>query len=208
MIFNQSEISALRAAVGEKLSYKRYIHTLGVEEMAKFLGRILMPERLDELCVAALLHDIAKELTYDLQIELLASSDVLCTEEDAETKPALHSIAAIPVVRRDFSSYVTDDILSAVANHTLGRANMSIFDEIIFISDYSEAGRKYPSCQNVREYLLNNVRDDNTRDANLNVLHTASLNAINSTIESLASRGEKIHSQTFLAKAYFEGIIK
>ena len=208
MIFDDVVLSTLRTSVRERLSDKRYLHTLGVEDMAKFLGRILVPEKLGELCAAALLHDIAKELTFDNQMAILSSSDVIYTEEDVLAKAALHSIAAVPIIKRDFPEYATSDVISAVANHTLGKDEMSIFDEIIFISDYAEAGRTYSSCCKVREYLLKNINEDKTLDENLKVLHTASLNAINSTIDSLLSRGEQIHSRTFLTKAYLENIIQ
>lgn len=208
MIFDDVVLSTLRTSVRERLSDKRYLHTLGVEEMAKFLGRILVPEKLGELCAAALLHDIAKELTFDDQMAILSSSDVIYTEEDVLAKAALHSIVAVPVIKRDFPEYTTVDIISAVANHTLGKDGMSTFDEIIFVSDYSEAGRTYPSCRKVREYLLKNISADKTPDENLKVLHAASLDAVNFTIESLVSRGEQIHSRTFSTKAYLESIIR
>lgn len=207
MIFNNDMIEKLRSSIKNKLSQKRYIHTLGVEEMARFIGSIILPEKVDELCIAALLHDITKELTYDEQISLLKDSAFDCADEDFDTKPALHSISALPLIEKEYPEYVSADIMSAVSNHTLGRENMSIFDEIIFISDYSEAGRTYLSCIDVRNYLLKNLKVDKDSKDNIFHLHKASLMAIDSTIESLNRRGEKIHSRTYSTKKYIERLI-
>ena len=208
MIFNESMIGSLRLTVKNKLSEKRYIHTIGVQEMAKHIGNIILPERVDELCVAALLHDITKELTHEQQLKLLDGTDIALSNEDLDTAPALHSISAIPFIRATYPEYVTPDILSSVLNHTLGKDNMSVFDEIIFISDYIEIGRTYPSCIEVRDYLLSNINLEKSYDNNLNFLHKATLMAIEYTISSLKKRGEKIHSKTYLTKAYFESVIK
>ena len=175
--------------------------------MAIYLGSVILPTKVNELRAAALLHDIAKELSYEEQVGLVNSSDVMHTEEDIQTKPALHSIAALPVIKRDFPEYATDDILSAVANHTLGNDGMSVFDEIIYIADYAEAGRTYPTCQAVRRYLLDNVIFGKSYQDNVNALHTALLLSIEHTVESLKRRNEKINSKTFLTKRYLEHLI-
>jgi predicted HD superfamily hydrolase involved in NAD metabolism len=207
MIFEESSLAKLREAMKMRLSEKRYKHTLGVEDMARYLGSIIIPKRVDELCAAALLHDIAKELSYEELLDLLKSGEALYSEEDLKTKPALHSIAAIPVIKRDFTEYATKDILSAVENHTLGNEGMSVFDEIIYISDYAEAGRTYPTCQSVRKYLLDNISHEKALSDNLKALHIALLSSIESTIDSLARRNEEINKRTFSTKCYLEHLI-
>ena len=204
MIFDDNTISSLRYEVKQRLSEKRYKHTLGVEKMARALGEILIPEKIDELSVAALLHDIAKEMTYEDHLKLISESSISYSDDDLATRPALHSFAATPVVQRDFPEYATKDILSAVTNHTLGAPNMSIFDEIIFISDYAEEGRTYYSCIEVNRNLFDNLRSYKSYDENIRILHEASLKAVRSTISSLSVRKEKINARTMLTKQYLE----
>lgn len=205
-MFNDKALSALRFTVSKNISEKRYKHTLGVEKMARYLGEIILPDKVNELSVAALLHDIAKELSYEEHLDLVSTLDYI-TKDDLETKPALHSYAAINLIKKDYPEFATYDVLSAVANHTLGNPGMSVFDEIIFISDYAEEGRTYKSCIEVNEYLVKNVTKGNGYEDNLFALHTASYKAILSTILSLSSRSEKINGRTFLTKEYFEGLI-
>lgn len=207
MIFDNDSLSNLRLSVKERLSEKRYKHTLGVEKMARMLGEVILPDKVGELCAAALLHDIAKEMTYEEHLQLLSNSGIDCTEDDIATKPALHSLAAVPVINQDYPEYASEDILSAVKNHTLGAPGMSVFDEIIFISDYAEEGRTYYFCIEVNKELLGSVRKENSFENNVNALHNASLKAIKSTIASLSGRKEKINGRTLLTKKYLEDTI-
>lgn len=207
MMFNNDDIIKISALVKERLSEKRFKHTLGVEKLAKHLGNIIMPDKVNELRVAALLHDIAKELTSEEHLDLLLASNVKYTDEDLSIKPALHSIAAVPLIIRDFPDFATQDVLSAVANHTLGFPEMSVFDEIIFISDYAEEGRTYRTCVEIRRYLLDNISSKKSIEENIRALHTASLKSIESTIESLTNRKEKINTKTIMTKKYLEKII-
>ena len=87
MRFSSNDISLLRSRVKELMSDKRYLHTLGVENMARLLGEVLIPDRVDELAVAALLHDAAKEMTYEEQVALLKASDYPYDEAELQLKP-------------------------------------------------------------------------------------------------------------------------
>lgn len=208
MISTDNSLSELRHIVKRKLSEKRYLHTLGVERMACYLGDILMPEKVRELSVAALLHDIAKEMTWEEHISLIKNSDIACDDNDLSTKPALHSLAAVPLIKQDYSEYSSDDILSAVANHTLGAPGMSLFDEIIFISDYAEDGRTYPVCVEVNNFIKENIRKEKTFFENEKLLHRATLMAIESTISSLNARGERVNPKTLLTKRFIKQTIE
>lgn len=207
MIFDNDSIARLRALIKARLSQKRFIHTLGVEKLARHLGEVLLPDKVDELSVAALLHDVAKELSYDEHLELLKDSGIEYTSEDLQIKPALHSIAALPLIESEFKEYATHDVLSAVYNHTLGAPDMSVFDEIIFISDYAEEGRTYRTCIEVRNYLYDNIRKEKALCDNIRSLHIASLKSIASTVEALTRRNEMINTRTLLTKSYLDDII-
>ena len=208
MIFDDASINNLREQIRARMSEKRYLHTMGVENMAKRLGEVFLPNKVSELTVAALLHDVAKELTYDEHLELLEGGAVEFTDEDLSVKPALHSIAGVPLILRDFKDFATADVCSAVFNHTVGTPGLSVFDEIIFISDYTEEGRKYRTCTEVREYLLSHINNENSEADNLTVLHTASLRSIEATVQSLAHRQERINTRTLKTKKFLENILQ
>ena len=207
MRFDNDAIARLSALVKERMSAKRYLHTLGVEKMARHLGEILIPDKVDELRVAALLHDVAKEMSFEDHLAILQGSTVEYTNDDLEVKPALHSIAAVPLIMREFYEFATDDVCSAVANHTLGAPGMSIFDEIVFISDYAEEGRTYHTCIEVREHLLEGIKKENNHEDNIRALHEASYRSTVYTVDALTLRKEKINTRTISTKKYLEEII-
>jgi predicted HD superfamily hydrolase involved in NAD metabolism len=205
--FTNIQIDSLRLEVGKRLSPKRFIHTLGVAKTAALIGEKIMPEDVNELRAAALLHDISKEYSAAEHFDLIKRQKLSFTDEDEKIPALWHSITAPSVVSSDFPEFATKDIMSAVYNHTVGTPKMSVFDEIIFISDYAEEGRTYKSCIEVHEHLIKNVSKENKYEDNLSALHAASYKAILSTIFSLSSRSEKINGRTFLTKEYFEGLI-
>lgn len=188
---------ALINKVKARLSPKRFEHTLGVCRMTEILAEQCLPKRKNELAVAALLHDIAKELTVEEQMQIISKEHIILTP--ADTTAVLHSYVAPYIVKNEFSDFATPDILSAVANHTVGAADMSVFDEIIFLSDYIEEGRTYNDCVETREYVLSSLIDGNL-EANLNVLHTACVMSIDRTCKNLVEKGKIVNPRSLDAK--------
>ncbi len=199
MIFSNSQITDLRKIISQYMSERRYLHTLGVETAAVRLGEILMPDRLDELRVAALLHDITKDMPLDKQRELLLTSDMsLINDEDLLTLPALHSFCAVPFVKKELSEFSSNSVLSAIFSHTLGSPEMSLFDEIIFVSDFIEEGRTYQACKETAGYVFENLSVANDKETNLSILKKAVAMELLFTIENLKTKKQLINSRTLL----------
>ena len=205
MKFTDKQIESLKFQVSEKISQKRFDHTLGVEKMAIFLGQIILPDVVDKLRVAALLHDISKEYSEAEHLSLAEKHDIIFTEDDMSAPAIWHSLTARAIIFDHFSENVDDDVLSSVTNHTVGSADMSIFDEIIFISDYIEEGRKYESCVCVRNQLLNALSNANTVEKRILALHEATISSLRNTIDDLKSRGCNYHKST---KETLDSILK
>ena len=200
MKFRENDIEILRQAVAKRLSEKRFLHTLGVEKMAVIIGEKCLPDKIDELRVAALLHDISKEYSEAEHFCVAKKHNILITEEE-KNEPALwHSFTAGGVVLDDFSEYATADVLSAVYNHTLGSPDMSRFDEIILLADYIEEGRKYERCVTLRrEFLLSLENAEDVSDAIL-ALHKAVAKSLDNNIQEFVSRGKAFHQRTGLTR--------
>ena len=194
---------ALREKIREYMSEKRYQHTLGVELSARQIAEYCLPERIDEIAIAALLHDIAKEQPKHLQYDYALMSGFAVTDDDLDTLPALHSFAAPYFIKRDFPELVTDDILSATFNHTVGSPKISIFDEIVFVADYIEENREYQHCRQMREFLLNSLSFDKTDSDNINALHRAFVRIVEFTITYLSDRNMNVNQRTILTKNAF-----
>ena len=205
--FDKQSISALRSRVKERISERRYKHTEGVASTAIKIGEILIPGRIDELECAALIHDAAKELPKAEILSIAAEMKCTVTAEDLASPAVLHAVVGPAVILRDFPEYATENILSAVRKHTTGDADMSVFDEIIFISDYIEEGRTYPSCIETRNEFFRSFSNSNSYEKNILALHKAVYRCLKNTVEALSARGDSIHIKTKLAIDTFASLI-
>ena len=206
MNINEHSLSQLRERVSKMLSPSRFQHTLGVERAAAMLAEYLLPQDVTEIRVAALLHDVTKELDYDTELSLFREFGVVLTAEDAETRPAYHSFSAPLYIRKHLPEYATPNVLSAVKNHTLGATDMSTFDKIIHIADYVEEGRTYASSRIVRDFLYSKMDKDNLL-ASVRALDEAIVMSIDFTVSSLRARGYKVHSRTLETKKALQALI-
>ena len=182
---------ALKADIASRMSSARYSHTCGVASVAKMLAERLCPELIDETVAAALLHDIAKELPFDHQVELAKMSNLPIAEEDLDIVPAFHAVSAIAVIKNDYPQYATEAVLAAVRNHCVGDPKMSLIDKIVYVSDFIEPGRKYSESIRIRDFLIDDLDDIDLRKLDEAVLMTAE-----STVRHLESNGNRVHSKT------------
>ncbi len=206
MVYSPESLEALKQRVRGVLSKKRFEHTVGVEKAAIHIGGFLMPSRVDELRAAAILHDIAKELSPEEQIRLAKVYDSTFDATDIDSA-VLHSFAAPGAVMEQFSDFASADVLDAVCNHTLGKVDMSLFSEIIFISDFIEEGRPYEACRAALAYILRAFRLAEGRAELETALHSTAIMAIDSTLSSLAARGKEPMTETLLTKKSLEAKI-
>lgn len=129
---------------------QRLEHILGVRDTAIRFGKKYNLD-LNILETAALLHDITKYYT------LKQNKDIInryFEETDRIYKyyneNILHAFSAYVLAKEKYN--IKDgEILNSILNHTIGRANMSMYEKVIFVSDYIEPSRTYESCVKVRK---------------------------------------------------------
>jgi predicted HD superfamily hydrolase involved in NAD metabolism len=202
MIFSELEIERLHKEIEGRLSQRRFVHTLGVERAAVKIGEKCLGGDLTELRCAALLHDVTKEYGHDRQITLMREYGGFC-DDDYMSCAVYHSFTAPIVIEREFQSFNTEAIRSAVLNHTLGDPDMSVFDEIIFISDYVEEGRSYPSSIDVRNKLYDSLECANDMEECRFRLHEATVDALDATLLHLLNNHAFIHPRAIKTRNAF-----
>lgn len=200
MKYTEEQIATLTEQMSERLSEWRFKHTLGVEAMAKKIGEKIMPDRVDMLRVAALLHDVSKEYSEAEHFELIKRHNITISEYERKSPALWHSITAPCVVMDEFYEYADEDVLSALRNHTAGSPHMSVFDEIICLADYIEDGRKYQVCIDLREKILGELFAAKSREEAILALHRANVIALENTMNDLISRGVEIHQDSILTR--------
>ena len=205
MTYSGEQLESLRKKVSACLGDKRFRHTLVVERAAAYLAKKILPEKESEIRAAALLHDVTKELSVEEQLRIIKDNLPSLSDSDMMASSVYHSFTAPYVISKDFSEFATEDILSAVFNHTVGSPDMSVFDEIIFVSDYIEEGRTYPVCVELRESLMSNLSKSRETSESIAYLHEATIESLDNTIISLVKRGGFLHERTVMTRNAFLG---
>lgn len=89
---------------------------------------------------AALVHDIAKEMTLEEQAEWARASIVAVPEYAYSSKHRLHGFAAAGYLYKKEPDF-TEEELAAIAFHTIGRTDMTSLDMLVYCADKIEPGR-------------------------------------------------------------------
>jgi nicotinate-nucleotide adenylyltransferase len=199
-IFSNEQIEALRRRVSSVISPYRLEHTFGVESMAARIGALYCPEKLDVLRVAALLHDVTKELSVEEQCDILRSHGLAPTEEQLASPATLHSRTAALIIPEKYSEFATDDVLSAVRYHTTGRENMTLCEKIIYLADYIDETRKYDDCIALREEFFAPKLDEMSIDGLLKHLNRVILHSLDMTVSDLEEKGRIVSSDSLKAR--------
>ena len=198
--------TALVDAVQSEMGEKRFAHTLSVAKEALRLASefSLSGKDTERLFLAALLHDITKARSFDEQIALADTLGVVLTKEDLASPPVLHALTGAAYAKQHFPALVDDGICEAIRTHTVGKADMTLFDKLLFLADYIEESRTHTVCQQTRRQFYQELASGHNKETTLDhtlltilqntasfvkdsgrALHSASLN----TIESLSKKG-------------------
>ena len=149
----------LEAAEGyarERLSNKRYAHTLRVAETAERLAEIHGLES-KKARLAGLLHDAAREVGKEELLRVAEEDDLAVGDFEHERPMLLHGRVAAELARRDLG--VKDgEILDAVRAHTTGEPEMGPLALTLFVADKVEPGREGPSVEDLRELACKDLR--------------------------------------------------
>ncbi len=135
--------------VQQRLSPKRFRHSVNVMERAVYLARILGADPgLAEL--AGLLHDVEKNTEPKLLLQKLRNSDILFSDADALLPQLWHAPAGMLFVR-DRLGIRDPDVLNAIRYHTTGRKSMSPLEKTVYLADLTSADRDFPDVELVRK---------------------------------------------------------
>lgn len=144
------------AWLSDRVPAARITHILGVEQTAGDLARHY---GLDEVKArsAGLLHDLAKYFKPQVLLQM-ARAEGLELDSVLEANPHLLHADASAIVARDEFGVVDREILEAIANHTLGRPNMSQLSCTVFVADTIEPSRgNTAELEALREASLQNL---------------------------------------------------
>ena len=124
----------IMAVLKERLTPRRYIHSLNVAESATMLARIYGADE-EKAYTAGLVHDSCKDMPAGLQLSYLLENKVEMTDLEINTAKLYHAMSGKVFARNEFG-IEDEDMLNAVRYHTTGRRGMSLLEKIIFVADF------------------------------------------------------------------------
>lgn len=182
-----------KALIKEMMGKKRYNHSCNVADMCVKLAEIF-GENKEKAYLAGILHDIRKEAPpEEMKAEMLSSGYYIDPAELA-TKGTWHGIAGAYYVKT-MLKIEDEDILNAIRFHTVGRAEMSKLEKIVYLGDLVSAERDFKDVEKYRKYALED-------------LDNGMLQALKWTIPSLINKGGRIPISTVEAYNYYLSLKK
>ncbi|MCP0886725.1 bis(5'-nucleosyl)-tetraphosphatase (symmetrical) YqeK [Ligilactobacillus sp. WILCCON 0076] len=140
--------------IKNSLSDFRFKHVLGVEKTA-----IKLAQQNDYNCekasIAGLVHDYAKERSAEEFKQVIINNN-LDRDLLKWNNFVWHGVVGAEIVKTELG-ITNEDILNAIRNHTIGAAQMSMLDKIIYVADFIEPGRSFPGVEQARQIAKENL---------------------------------------------------
>ena len=175
-------IDKIKEDLKNTLSERRYIHSLGVMEMAVELAQIYnVDEKKAEL--AGLLHDNAKEMTPEELLKYVDDNNIKISEVERINTKILHGKVGADIAKKKYG--VSKEIQEAIEYHTTTNPNMTTLDKIVFVADKIELNRKSAT------YDIESERELAKKD-----IDGAVIFIINSNITSLIQKDKLINEES------------
>lgn len=139
----------IKKRLKDNLPEKRYIHSLGVADEAKRLAALYGANE-EKAYLAGLLHDCAKGILNDKQIEECDRRGVEIDEWIRKCPQVAHGFLGVEIAKTEYG--ISDsEILNAIKYHTVGRYGMTLLDKIIYIADMTEINRDFEGVDELRK---------------------------------------------------------
>ena len=154
---NDALLEAADAFARERLSEKRYGHTVRVAYTAESLAR---KHGLDpaQTRLTALLHDAARETEPDEFLRLAKEWNLSVGEPERQSPKLLHGPVAAELARRELG-VADEEVLAAIRVHTIGAAEMGPLALALYVADKIEPARDYPSVGKIRDLASSDLRE-------------------------------------------------
>lgn len=192
------DLQNIQSKLKDKLTEKRYIHTLGVQYTSASLA-MRYKISLYDASLAGLLHDCAKNYSNEELIKRCYKHDIKITDVEKRNGFLLHAKLGAYYAKNKYG-VDNDEILSAIRYHTTGKPGMSTLEAIVFTADYIEPSRKpLPNLDDIRNIAFIDLDEAVYRilDSTLNYLGNEAVTD---------NKGREIDSHTIEAFNYYKKI--
>lgn len=187
-------ITKMQKKLQNYIDEMRYIHTQGVMYTAAALA-MCYGEDLERTQVAGLLHDCAKCIPNGEKLNLCIQNGIPVTEAEKEAPYLLHAKLGALIAKKKYG--VEDqEILDAIACHTVGKPAMTMLEKILFLADYIEPNRtKAPNLDQIRALAFTDIDQ-------------AVYLTMRDTLSYLKEEKAKLDNQTIVAYNYYKDLME
>ena len=156
------ELNKIQEYIKEKLSEKRYYHSICVMERSrelalKFGADVEIAEKI------GIAHDVAKEMSEEEKLNHVQENNIEIDDTEKENTGLLHAKIGKDIAIKKFD--FTESMGEAIANHTTGNKDMDIYSKILFIADRTSKDRNFEDLE-----YLNKLVDKGIDEAVLYIL--------------------------------------
>jgi len=145
-------------ALAARLSEKALAHSQRVSDTAGSLA-LLYGVDVDDARLAGLLHDWDRDLDEDRLLREAASHGLELHAVDCDYPYLIHARSGAASVEAEFPE-LPREIVDAIARHTLGAAEMTDLDMVVYLADMVEPARDYEGVEGLREAIGNVSLDE------------------------------------------------
>ena len=207
-MITEETLAELRERIRPYLKENRYLHTLEVEEEVARIGAVFLPDKIEKLRIAALLHDITKRDDLEKQLQMCEEFGIILQREDLDSPQVLHAVTGAAVAARDFADVVDEEILSGIRFHTTGRDSMTVFESLVYLADFIEPSRTFDDCIALRNFFWGSMPNADDRLVQTIHLCRTMLLSFDMTIRNLLDEERSVGTDTVLARNCFLARLK
>ena len=170
----------------KRLAPGRYQHSLGVADTAAALARRFGLDE-ERARVAGLLHDCGREYETENLVREAERRGISFSNIERTMPLLLHAYVGAARARELYG--VEDgEILAAIYTHTVGGADMTDLQKIVWFADMIEPNRDYPGVDVLRECASEGALDEMV------------LEGLTQSIIFVAKKGRLLHPMTIRAR--------
>ncbi len=186
-------LDAARSYARDRLSDKRYAHTLRVADTAERLAGLheLDPKKAR---LAALLHDAARETDKDELFRVADEEGIVTSNLEHERPVLLHGPVMAELARKELG-VKDEEVLGAVRAHTTGEPGMGPLALALYVADKIEPDRDQAGVENLRKLALEDL------------CHAAA-RALEGSISYNEQRGKPTHPKSRQTLEWLEGPVR
>ncbi|MDI3281288.1 MAG: bis(5'-nucleosyl)-tetraphosphatase (symmetrical) YqeK [Bacillota bacterium] len=170
------------SALRRRMLPRRFQHARRVAEAAGELA-LRFGANKEKAELAGALHDLARDEPPALLLQKAEAFGIVIDEISRLEPVLLHGPVGAEEARRELG-VADEEVLRAIRLHTTGGPEMTRLDEVVFLADYIEPGRRFPGAVELRRLVA------------AGALEAALWEAARLTLQYVLGEGRPLHPAT------------